>query len=89
MCLLACLNANLNSSSTPKSYSFRKYNSIDLTALKKELSSTKLITSPCLTSCADLYDQYATTLTSLLDKYAPLCTSKYSRSAESGYTQDF
>ena len=89
MCLLACLNANLNSSSTPKSYSFRKYNSIDLTALKKELSSTQLITSPCLTSCADLYDQYATTLTSLLDKYAPLYTSKYSRPAEKWLSTGF
>ena len=46
MCLLACLKANVNPSSSPKSYSFRKYNSIDLTALKKELSSTQLITSP-------------------------------------------
>ena len=62
-CLLVSLNANVKSSSTPKSYFFRKYNSIDLTALKKELSSTQLITSLCLTSCADLYDQYASTLT--------------------------
>ena len=82
MCLLACLNADVHPSSTPKPYSFRKYNSIDLTALKNELLSTQLITSPCSTSCAGLYDQYASTRTSILDKFAPLCTSKFTRPAE-------
>ena len=46
MCLLAHLNANVNPGPTPKSCSYRKYNSIDLTALKKDLLSSKLITSP-------------------------------------------
>ena len=53
--------------------SFRKYHKINKEKIKTDLIASDLISNPC-NNADTLYKQYHTTLTTLIDKYAPLHT---------------
>lgn len=89
MCMLARLNVNVTTSFTKKTFSYRKFKKINMPCLKKELSNSDLLLNPRLTSCADFYDQYHTTLSSLLEKHAPLQTKNASRPREKWLSSSF
>ena len=58
-----------------KTISYRKFNEIDTSKLKADLTSSDLIVNPA-TTANELYTQYHETLTSLLEKHAPMKTRK-------------
>ena len=72
------VNCLLNSSKPPlpvKKISFRRINSIDIESVKKDISESIL----CLDSSLDFYEMvaaYNVTLSSILDKHAPVQTKK-------------
>ena len=69
-----CIVCNLDPIPSPvfsdKKVSFRQYHKIDMDLLLDDLRNSDLIKDPAINS-SDLYDQYVTTLSSLLDKFAP------------------
>ena len=71
------IGTNTTTDTSSDKISYRKYSDIDIGNFKADLFGTDLITSP-KTSSADLYDQYHSTLTNLLDIHAPLKTAKHS-----------
>ena len=90
VCLLAC--SNIWSDSTPigqKTITYRKFKHIDMVSLKSNLASPELLLNPCLESCADLYTQYHTRFSSLLDRYAPFCSKKVTSPKKKWLIADF
>ena len=89
LCMLAHINVSFFINNKPTVTSFRKFNKIDLASLKQDLASCDLITNPCVSSCIDLYDQYHSSLVSLLDKHAPICTKTSRRQSEKWLCAEF
>ena len=62
----------------PQTRTFRHLHSIDHTAFLNDLKQTSLVTNPP-ESLSDLVDLYDSTLSSLLDKHAPIVTKQPAR----------
>jgi hypothetical protein len=77
--LLTTLNIPLPSPQPPTTRSFRRINSINIEDFKSDLSNSKLIISPP-SELNDLVVCFNTTLTSILDKHAPIITKVTQRS---------
>ena len=58
----------------PSYHSFRRFHSIDIDSFLRDLQSSRLITSPP-TSLGSLLIAYNTTLSTLLDKHAPVTSN--------------
>ena len=89
MCMLAYLNVSISDATTTRSISYRKFQDIDSALLKRDLLGSDLLCNPKLTSCSALYEQYDSTLSSLLDKHAPLRVAKTSRPVEKWLSSNF
>ena len=61
----------------PKTITYRAINKINVSLFKNDLAKSDLLLSPCSDS-SSLYDQYHSTLSSLIDKHAPLKTKNCS-----------
>jgi hypothetical protein len=72
-CLIGCTLQIERPKVPRKQITSRKYKSLDHEALKKDIESSVLITSPASDVCAAV-EQYNDTLSSLLDQHAPLFT---------------
>ena len=70
-----CIGCKLDFSSPPKHtekrITFRQYHKIDRDQMRCELRNTAFVKSPS-NNVSDLYDQYTSSLSSVLDKHAPL-----------------
>jgi len=89
MCLLAHLNASILTNTPPNVISYRKFHQIDKNSLKRDLASSLLLKQPLLSSASDLYDQYHSTLSSILDKHAPMCKKTIKRVSEKWLSVEF
>src|SRR6218665_618399 len=69
----------------PSSHSFRRSSSINIEAFMRDLSSSDLVLNP-LCPLDDLLCSYNATLSSLLDKHAPIITKSRSHSNNPWYT---
>jgi len=67
---------------TPSWHSFRRFHSVDIDSFLCDLQSSRLITSPP-TSLGSLLMAYNTTLSTLLDKHAPVITNYTTRRSKS------
>ena len=75
MTVIADVDVKLISHPIKKCFSYRCVKGIPLTDFISDIKLSALISHPKLT-CSELYQQYHTVLTSLLDKYAPIKTKK-------------
>lgn len=89
MCMLATLMLSCSTETKPKVVSFRKYHKIDMDSLKRDLASSELLLNPSLSSSGELYDQYHTVLTSILDRHAPVCNKNSYRLSEKWLSVEF
>ena len=76
------ISAELNTIQTApekKTIWFRKFHKINRVQLCSDLKSSDLVKNPTSSSCAALYKKYHDTLSSLLDKHAPLRSKQEDR----------
>ncbi len=78
-CILAHLDFNTAPPASSRTITYRKYNKIDSDALQSDLLESDLIQHPS-DNIDQLYDQYHDTLSSLLDKHAPIKSKTFSKS---------
>ena len=80
---------SLEKSQVPRrDFTFRRFKSVDLSAFRLDISTSEIILQPANT-VDQLYSQYSTVMSGLVDGHAPLCTcSMPVRSLVPWYRQD-
>jgi hypothetical protein len=87
-----CVSCKLDISSphkhTAKRITFRQYHKLDYDQMKHDLQNTAFVMSPS-DNVSDLYDQYINSLSSVLEKHAPLKTKCLSQPTPVWITQQY
>jgi len=87
-----CFSCKLDISSPPnhtaKLITFRQYHKIDRDQMKRDLQKTAFVVSPS-DNVSDLYDQYMSSLSSVLENHAPLKTKCLSKPTPVWVTQQY
>ena len=71
MSVIADIGVKTQSHSVKTTFSYRRFKDINMTDFMSDITNSTLIRDPKLT-CSELYQQYHTVLTALIDKYAPV-----------------
>ena len=87
-CITAQLEMLPSITHTHKTISFRRYHKIDMDTLKYDLKNTEFVQSPAC-NVEDLFEQYNKSLSSVLDKHAPIVTKSLKKPAPIWITDNY